>query len=63
MAVLPRLLVKNYFDGVNMKYLECPLCGERFEISDMERDEGSPNGYICYECYQNIHQEEFIEEW
>ena len=46
-----------------MKYLECPLCGERFEISDMERDEGSPNGYICYECYQNIHQEEFIEEW
>lgn len=46
-----------------MKFLECPLCGERFEISDMERDEGSPNGYICCECYRNIHQEEFIEDW
>ncbi len=46
------------------KYIrKCGLCGERFEQSEMIRDDDSPNGWFCADCYRDRHLENEIEEW
>lgn len=38
-------------------YRKCGICGERFEQSEMVRDEGSPTSWICVDCHMVIHPE------
>lgn len=48
-------------------FRKCGVCGDRHEQSEMIRDNGSPNGWICEECYrkENEYEEilDSIEEW
>lgn len=51
-------------DKKRQKYFrKCGVCGERHEQSEMIRDNGSPNGWICVECYEQEHIEDELEEW
>lgn len=51
-------------DKKRRKYFrKCGVCGERYEQSEMIRDNGSPNGWICVECYKEEHIEDEVEEW
>ena len=44
------------------KYIrKCGVCGERQEQSKMIRDNGSPNGWICKDCYYDEHWEDECE--
>lgn len=44
------------------KYIrKCGVCGEHYEQSEMIRDNGSPNGWICKDCYYNEHWEDECE--
>lgn len=36
-------------------YRRCGICGERFEQSEMARDEGSPTGWLCVDCHMAQH--------
>lgn len=44
-------------------YRKCGVCGERFEQSEMIRNDQSPNGWICADCHAAEHQEYDTEEW
>lgn len=46
-------------------FRKCGICGERHEQSEMIRTNNSPNGWICWECYNfNEHcYEDFGEVW
>ena len=45
-------------------YRKCGMCAVRHEQSVMHRDDCSPNGWICDECYNDLHPlyEDFGEE-
>lgn len=38
-------------------YRKCGICGERFEQSEMIRTNGSPNGWLCWDCHSIKHPE------
>lgn len=38
-------------------YRKCGICGERFEQSEMVRDEGSETGWLCVDCHIKEHLE------
>lgn len=38
-------------------YRKCGICGERYEQSEMVRDECSPTGWICFDCCMGVHPE------
>ena len=38
-------------------YRLCGICGSRFEQSDGVRDNGSDTGWICDDCYNELHPE------
>lgn len=48
-------------------FRKCGICGKRDEQSNMVRDNGSPNGWLCEDCYNENHRTEHIlddmEEW
>lgn len=44
-------------------YRKCGVCDERHEQSEMIRDNNSPNGWICEDCYQEEHPDYGIEEF
>lgn len=48
-------------------FRKCGICGDRHEQSEMIRDNSSPNGWICEDCYHEANEEqeilEDIEEW
>lgn len=46
-----------------MEFIECGYCHEEWEKSDMFYDEGSETKYVCPECHERLHPEEYIEEW
>lgn len=59
---------KNLSTKKKRKYFrKCGICGERHEQSEMIRDNGSPNGWICEYCYHKAYEyeeiSEDIEEW
>ena len=41
----------------------CPVCKSRHEQCDMIRTNRSETGWICFECYERLYQEEFCEEF
>lgn len=41
----------------------CGICGERDDQSEMIRDDCSPNGWICLECFTEKHPEYDEEEF
>lgn len=44
------------------KYIrKCGICNNRQEQSKMIRDNGSPNGWICKDCYYDEHWEDECE--
>ena len=45
------------------KKVECGICGEKYPVRDMIREEGSYTGYICEDCLIAVHPEFDIEEW
>lgn len=44
-------------------FRKCGVCGERHEQSEMIRTNQSPNGWICFECFNLVHPEYEIDEW
>ena len=44
-------------------YRKCGVCGERHEQSEMHRDEGSQNGWLCQDCHQKKHTAYYIGEF
>lgn len=38
-------------------YRKCGICGERLEQSEMIRTNDSPNGWLCFDCYNAKHPE------
>lgn len=42
---------------------KCGVCGMHHEQSDMARNDGSPTGWLCFECYKMLHPEMDLEEW
>lgn len=44
-------------------YRKCGVCGERHEQSEMIRDNNSPNGWICEDCYHEEYPDYEIEEF
>lgn len=38
-------------------YRKCGICGERFEQSEMVRDEWSETGWLCVDCHIKEHLE------
>lgn len=61
--------IKNATKGKKKRkyFRKCGVCGKRYEQSEMIRDNGSPNGWICNDCYDENHEHEeildSIEEW
>lgn len=43
-------------------YRKCGICGERYEQSEMVRDECSSTGWICCDCCMGVHPE-YEEDW
>jgi predicted RNA-binding protein YlxR (DUF448 family) len=41
-------------------YRKCGICGERHEQSEMIRDNGSPNGWLCMDCHIDKHTDWYI---
>jgi len=44
-------------------YRRCGICGDRDEQSNMYRDDGSPNGWLCLSCFEGKHIDHWVEEW
>ena len=44
-------------------FRKCGHCGIRQEQSEMVRYDYVQGGWICVDCYQLIHPEEFIEQF
>ena len=62
--VLAYLQPRNIKEKKKRKYYrKCGACGERHEQSEMYRDRGSPNGWLCQICHQEKHTEYYIEEF
>ena len=43
-------------------YRKCGICGRRHEQSEMVRNDSSPNGWFCFDCwweYRDPDWEEF----
>lgn len=44
------------------KYIrKCGICGARYEQSEMQRDEDSPNGWICHDCIVDRNPEQYYD--
>ncbi len=42
-------------------YRKCGVCKERHEQSEMQRDEDSPNGWICQDCIVDRNPEQYFD--
>ena len=41
----------------------CPVCKNRYEQGDMVRTSESCTGWICFDCFERFHQEQFCEDF
>lgn len=44
-------------------FRKCGICGDRYEQSEMIRTDESSNGWVCPECYYDLHAELYEEEF